>query len=128
MITIIPDDYSPIEYNKLARHPLQTYEWGEARKKTGVEVLRLSDGKNVFQLTLHAILHVSYYDLTILKIGYLPRSITPPKEVLDFLFEYGIKNKIIFFKIEPNVLKQKLPPTTYGLQPSPHPLFPSWTN
>ena len=121
MIKIIPDDFSSTEYNKQAFHPLQTWQWGEARKKTGVEVLRLSDGNNVFQLTIHS-LHP-----TDLKIGYLPRSVFPSKNVLDFLIDYCKKNKIIFIKIEPNVEKSKLQVTSYKLQSSPHPLFPSWT-
>lgn len=121
MIQIIPDNYSSIAYNKLALHPLQTWEWGEARRKTGVEVLRISDGRNVFQLTFHKIPNTDH------KIGYLPRSVMPSKEVLNFLFDYCKKNKIIFVKIEPNVEKIKLQPTHYNLQPSSHPLFPSWT-
>lgn len=122
MIKIIPDDYSPSEYNKLALHPLQAWEWGEARKKTGVEVLRLSDGKNVFQLTFHRLPMTNY------RLGYLPRSIWPSKEILNFLYDYGKKNKIIFFKIEPDVKKNlKLEIRNLKLIKSPHPLFPSWT-
>jgi len=119
MITIISDDYSIEQYNKHAHHPLQAWEWGEARKKTGVEVLRLSDGKNVFQLTFHKIPKINY------KIGYLPRSVFPSKEVLNFLYDYGKKNKIIFIKIEPYVEKSKI--KNQKLIKSKHPLFPEWT-
>jgi len=121
MIKIIPDDFSSTEYNKQAFHPLQTWQWGEARKKTGVEVLRLSDGNNVFQLTFHRLPITDY------RIGYLPRSVFPSKDILNFLSDYAKKNKIIFIKIEPNIEKSKLQVTSYKLQPSPHPLFPSWT-
>lgn len=124
MIYIIPDDYSPAEYNKLALHPLQTWEWGEARKKTGVDVLRLSDGKNVFQLTFHKIPKTDF------KVGYLPRSIFPSKEVLNFLSDYCKKNNVIFVKIELNVLKSSNNETMKQLNnlvKSQHPLFPSWT-
>jgi lipid II:glycine glycyltransferase (peptidoglycan interpeptide bridge formation enzyme) len=121
MIKIIEDDFSSTRYNIMAHHPLQTWQWGQARKKTGVEVLRLSDGKNVFQLTFHKIPRTDY------KIGYLPRSVFPTKNVLNFLSDYSKKNKIIFIKIEPNVEKSELPTTNYNLKPSPHPLFPSWT-
>ena len=107
MIKIIPDDYSISKYNKQALHPLQTWEWGEARKKTGVEVLRLGEYENnqltnVFQLTVHKI------PKTNLRVGYLPRSVFPTKEVLDFLYDYGKKNKIIFIKIEPYEEKLKV--------------------
>ena len=121
MIKIIPDDFSSTEYNKQAFHPLQTWEWGEARKKTSVEVLRLSDGNNVFQLTFHRLPITDY------RIGYLPRSVFPSKDILNFLSDYAKKNKIIFIKIEPNIEKSKLQVTSYKLQSSPHPLFPSWT-
>ena len=124
MIKIISDDYSVNDYNRQALHPLQAWEWGEARIKTGVEVLRLFAGKNVFQMTFHKI------PKTGLKIGYLPRSVFPTKEVLDFLYAYGKKNKILFFKIEPNVKKVSNNETMKqynNITISPHPLFPSWT-
>ena len=131
MIHIITADYSPSEYNKLALHPLQTWEWGEARKKTGVEVLRLSYGKNVFQLTFHKIPKTDF------KIGYLPRSVIPSKEVLNFIYDYCKKNKTIFVKIEPNVVKNseskiqnselKTLNSKFLILNSTHPLFPTWT-
>ncbi|VVA43362.1 conserved hypothetical protein [Candidatus Roizmanbacteria bacterium] len=121
MIKIILDNYSISDFNKQALHPLQTWEWGEARKKTEVEVLRLSDGKNVFQLSFHKIPNTNY------KVGYLPRSVLPSADVLNFLTDYSKKNKIIFIKIEPYVEKSELKPTTYDLRLSLHPLFPSWT-
>ncbi|MCR4313352.1 MAG: peptidoglycan bridge formation glycyltransferase FemA/FemB family protein, partial [Candidatus Roizmanbacteria bacterium] len=128
MIKIILEDFSSIEYNRSALHPLQTWEWGEARKKTGVDILRLSDGKNVFQLTIHKIPKTDY------KIGYLPRSVFPSKTLLDFLSDYGKKNKIIFFKIEPNKeklevknQKSKFKLKSQKLIESKHPLFPKWT-
>lgn len=128
MIKIIPDDFSPNEYNKQAFHPLQTWEWGEARKKTGVEVVRLDDGKNVFQLTFHRIPKTNF------RIGYLPRSVFPSKDVLNFLFDYAKKYKTIFIKIEPNEEKSNIKNQISKLQiknqkliESNHPLFPEWT-
>ena len=32
--------------NKLAHHPLQSYEWGVAREKMGIEVVRIQDKNN----------------------------------------------------------------------------------
>ena len=100
MITII-DQYFP-EFNEHTFHPLQSWQWGEARKKMGIDVLRIGEFNqekliNVFQLTIHQL------PLTDSKIGYLPRSKFPSTEVLEFLFDYGKKNKIIFIKIEPYV-------------------------
>ncbi len=119
MVKIITADYPIADYNKLALHPLQAWEWGEARKKTGVEVLRLGDINNVFQLTFHPIPYSQF------KIGYLPRSVFPTKNVLDFLFDYGKKNKIIFIKIESN--KEKINIKNQKIIKSKHPLFPEWT-
>lgn len=129
MIKVITDNSRATEYNKLALHPLQTWEWGEARKKTNVEILRLGEYKggnmiNVFQLTFHKIPKTNY------KVGYLPRSIIPPKDLLDFLYDYCKKNKTIFIKFEPDVVKQSNNLTMKQLNnfvKSPHPLFPSWT-
>ncbi|MEK7597394.1 MAG: peptidoglycan bridge formation glycyltransferase FemA/FemB family protein [Patescibacteria group bacterium] len=135
MIKIIADDFSQSEYNKLALHPLQTWEWGEARKKTGVEILRIGEFKkvgtihelsvqNVFQLTFHKIPKTNY------KIGYLPRSVFPSKDILNFLSNYCKKNKIIFIKIEPYVEKSVIRNPQFVnplIIKSKHPLFPTWT-
>lgn len=128
-IQIIPDDFDKEQFNAAAMHPLQTWEWGQARKETGVEVIRLGeyDGsilKNVFQLTLHKIPKLQY------KIGYLPRSVFPSNDVLEFLEDYGKKNNLIFIKIEPYTKKEEIDEkqlTEHNLKPSPHGLFPQWT-
>lgn len=81
---IIDDSHSASIYNKYANHPLQSWEWGEARKQLGIDVVRIgefdnSDLINVFQTTFHNIPHTSY------TIGYLPRSEIPSVQVLDVL-------------------------------------------
>ncbi|MFH0979496.1 MAG: peptidoglycan bridge formation glycyltransferase FemA/FemB family protein [Candidatus Roizmanbacteria bacterium] len=107
----------------MTKHPLQSKEWEKARKQMGIEVLRLED----YLLTLHKIPFTNY------KIGYLPRSIMPSKKVLNELYDYGKKNKVIFIKIEPYVEKSKLQITNvksnsnFKIQISKHPLFPAWT-
>jgi lipid II:glycine glycyltransferase (peptidoglycan interpeptide bridge formation enzyme) len=122
MIKIITDNYSVSDYNKQVFHPLQAWEWGEARRKTGVKILRLSYDKNVFQLTFHSLPFINY------KIGYLPRSVLPTKEILDFLSNYGEKNKVIFIKIEPYIEQgPKFEIQNLKLTKSKHPLFPAWT-
>jgi len=120
-------------------HPLQSEAWSEARKKMGIEVLRITDGKNTFRLTFHKIPYTNY------KIGYLPRSAMPSKKVLNELYNYGKTNKVFFIKIEPNIplsLRAKRsnlflrslrlrrladPRDDIIIIKSPHPLFPAWT-
>jgi len=133
MIKIIDQSFPIEKWEEKANHPLQSWFWGRARQEMGLEILRLAELKNkkitnLFQISFHRIPFLKK------KIGYLPRSVFPSKEVLDFLYHYGKKNKIIFIKIEPYVNKfQILNPKfqtknkKYKIQKSPHPLFPDWT-
>lgn len=106
-------------------HPLQSVAWGEARKKMGIETLRITDGKNTFQLTFHKIPYTNY------KIGYLPRSVMPSKKILNELYNYGKKNNVIFIKIEPYspsvIPSEARDLAKRNLVKSSHPLFPTWT-
>lgn len=84
-----------------ARHPLQSWEWGEFRKKTGVGVSRLinRDGgkvKTVFQITWHKIPYTNFC------IGYCPKSMIPDKEEVEAIKKEAEKRKAIFVKFEPN--------------------------
>jgi len=121
---------SPSVYDTVAFHPLQAYAWGEARKKMGIETVRLGEYgekklKNVFQMTVHKIPLIGK------KVGYLPRSVYPSNTVLEFLNDWGEKNGLIFIKIEPYVEKFEIQnsksETNFKLKISKHPLFPPWT-
>lgn len=127
-IKFIADDFNKKIYNAAAAHPLQSWEWGDARKELGLEVIRIGEFDennlvNVYQLTLHPVPHTPY------KIGYLPRSKYPSKEILKFLVDIGGKYNLIFIKFEPNEAKAKLKhtPKDFNIHQSPHPLFPQWT-
>ncbi len=111
------------EFNSLAKHPLQSFEWGEARKKTGLSILRIRENDSVFTMTIHPIPYTPY------SIGYIPRSVLPTKEMLTFLAEWGAENRLIFIKLEPYVKKSEENnfPLMPSLKKSPHPLFPAWT-
>lgn len=74
-------------------HPLQSKEWGEFRKKTGVKVIQ---GEN-FQITIHKIPHTSW------TIGYVPKGPMPSKEIISELTKIGKQEKCIFILLEPNV-------------------------
>jgi lipid II:glycine glycyltransferase (peptidoglycan interpeptide bridge formation enzyme) len=83
--------------NKIAKHPLQTWEWGEFRKKWGNEVLRTDYG----QLTLHKI------PFTPFKIAMFIKGPKPTKKMLDDLKKIAKQEKLIFIKLEPNVVSDK---------------------
>lgn len=81
--------------NSKARHPLQTWEWGEFRKKWGNEVLFTKHGL----ITLHKMPMSKY------KLGMLIRGPKPTKAMLSDLKRTGKDNNLIFIKLEPNVEK-----------------------
>ena len=94
-------------FNKAATHPLQTWEWGEFRKETGNEIVRLGLFENnklesSAQLTLHGL-----PGLKNLKIGALIRGPRPKKELLLALKDLAKEENLIFIKMEPNIKKDK---------------------
>ncbi|MBI2051189.1 peptidoglycan bridge formation glycyltransferase FemA/FemB family protein [Candidatus Roizmanbacteria bacterium] len=135
-IKVISGDFNQNLYNAHAIHPLQAWEWGEARKKMGIEVLRFGEFRgnkliDVYQVTLHQI------PSTVYKVGYLPRSTMPSDEVLEFLYDFSKQNNVVFIKIEPyerensnvkaQMSKLKRQAKNYSIIESGHPLFPRWT-
>jgi len=88
-------------FDQLAPHPLQSWIWGEFRRRQGHRVFRLGvfeKGQLVrgYQITFHQIPHLPW------SIGYLPKSVLPTKEVIAALRQIGQKEKAIFIKLEPN--------------------------
>ncbi len=114
------------EYNALVDHPLQSFEWGEFREKTGVKVVRrglLKNGKLTegFTVTVHKVPKTKF------TIGYLPKGSNPSKELLEELEKVGRENNSIFIQLEPNVIKGQLSKFKSQLFPSFHPLFTKYT-
>ncbi len=126
-VRVVTDTFDRIEWNSVAGHPMQSWEWGEARKQMDVEVVRVGEFdattlKNVFQMTLHRIPVINK------RTAYLPRSVFPSKNVLQFLAEYCKENNIISVKLEPYGMKnQKSGIRNQKVIPSTTPLFPEWT-
>jgi len=88
-------------YNASVTHPMQSWEWGEFRKKTGVEVVRLAGFEgaklvNGFQMTIHDIPRQDW------RIGYVPKSVVPSEQVLNAFKQLADQKKILFVKFEPN--------------------------
>ena len=120
------------EFNKFANHPLQAWEWGDFREKTGIKVIRRGlfenkQIKNGYQMTLHQIPHTKF------NIGYLPKGHLPNNDLLEDLSEIGKKYNCIFIQLEPNV--EKLPTNNdyqlnidkWELPKAAHPLFTKHT-
>lgn len=103
----------------MTTHPLQSFEWEEFRKKTGVKVIQ----GNSFQLTIHPIPFIGK------TIGYLPKGPLPTKSMIDELKEIGKEKRCIFIQLEPNVLKDHKSSiiNLKSLHPSAHPLFTRYT-
>lgn len=90
-------------YNKLASHIIQSWEWGEFRKSTGLDLVRLGHFESdkmvkAYQLTFH---QVPFFGQT---IGYLPKGPMPDKVMIKALSDLGKNKKAAFIKIEPNVV------------------------
>ncbi len=114
----------PSIYNSLVSHPLQSYEWGEFRKKTGIKIIReVSNEKRTFQVTIHKVPFLNT------NIGYFPKGDLPTKEVIDKLLEIGREENCSYIQLEPNVEigNWKLEIGNSGLCPAFHPLFTKYT-
>lgn len=113
-------------YNKNAKHPLQSFEWGEFRKKTGVGVIRRGVNENniitsPYQITVHKTPNFPYL------IGYLPKGELPSEELLNDLHDNGGKNNLSFIQLEPDILADQKSGISKNLKPSFHPLFTKYT-
>jgi lipid II:glycine glycyltransferase (peptidoglycan interpeptide bridge formation enzyme) len=121
-----------LAFDAVVSHPLQTYEWGEFREKTGIRVIRegfFEKNKLIsgFSLTLHKIPRTNW------QIGYLPKGDFPSQELIAELKRVGEKNKCVFIQLEPNVQDReagsspRMTMQELGLIPAAHPLFTKYT-
>lgn len=90
-------------YDKVVGHPVQSWGWGEFRKKTGNKVARIGlfegkDLKQAYQLTIHMI------PCTSRQLGVMLKGPAPTQEIIDSLKELSLKENLMFVRIEPNVL------------------------
>lgn len=121
------------EWNAVAPHPMQSWQWGQVRQEHGVDLVRFAvfNGPKivqVFQMTFHKIPFTPY------TIGYLPRSSLFDTEVLQFIQQLAMEKKAIFVKCEPyeeknsqNDMQIDRLLQTRSIRKSPHGLFPNWT-
>ncbi len=90
-------------YNKAASHVVQSWEWGEFRRKTGLDLVRMGqyEGRKLvsaYQLTFHS---VPLFPQT---IGYFPKGPMPDNKMLETLREIGKTKNAAYIKLEPNVI------------------------
>lgn len=100
-------------YDSVATHPLQSWDWGEFRRKTGVDVERygIFDGaklQSVMQVTFHKIPYTSF------TAGYFPKGTMPTEEQLHALSDLGRRKKALYIKLEPNVAAPIDSPTAFA--------------
>jgi lipid II:glycine glycyltransferase (peptidoglycan interpeptide bridge formation enzyme) len=89
------------QFDSLATHPLQTYEWGEFRSQTSsvASVVRIGniekkEGK-VFQIFFHKIPGIKK------TVAYIPRTLSPNKQELAQIITIAKENNAAFIKFEP---------------------------
>src|SRR4030042_6648375 len=95
------------QYNSVVNHPLQTWEWGEFRETTGVQIVRIGifDGAKIIKgctLTFHPVPKTSF------TVGYLPKSFLPDSQIFEAVKKLGQLKNCLFIKIEPEVKKPYL--------------------
>lgn len=98
---VLPEEKN--QFNAQAVHPLQSWEWGEFRQKTGVKVIRLGAFEKQkllrsFQMTVHPLPLIGR------NIIYFPKGPLPDNPLLEALTKVGHENNAILVKMEPNVL------------------------
>jgi len=89
-------------FNQLVNHPLQSWEWGEFRRKLGQKVFRFGvyqKNKPVcaYQVFFHKIPKLPF------TVGYFPKGPFPGKEMIEALKNLGKENRAIFIKLEPAI-------------------------
>ncbi len=116
------------EYNQSVSHPLQSYEWGEFRKKTGITVIRRGvidekKIKNGYTVTIHRIPKLPF------TIGYLPKGMIPDSILLEDIKAAVKKSNCVYVQLEPDSIQKDihLKNSNFQILPSFHPLFTKYS-
>lgn len=100
-------------YNAAVNHPLQTWEWGDFRRTTGVSVARLGVFENGviqkgIQVTFHPV------PLFSKNVGYYPKGDMPDGNQIAALKELAKENNALFIKMEPNIAQKVGTPSAHA--------------
>lgn len=92
-------------YNAAVNHPLQSWEWGEFRQQTGLEIERVGFFENG---QLKKALQVTFHPIPVIggKAGYFPKGFAPDEEQLAALKQLGEQHQALFIKLEPNLAQK----------------------
>ncbi len=99
----VTDGKYKAQWDKLVRHPMQSWEWGEFREKTGVRVARYGVfTRNKFtlpaQVTIHPIPHTPW------TIGYYPKGSMPLNaQTAEVLQKIAKQYACVYIKCEPKI-------------------------
>ncbi len=121
-VKVLPDSFNPLFFDALATHFVQSWEWGDIRKKTNTKVVRLGffEGQtlqNIAQITFHQLPKVGK------SIGHLAKCGPLSKVGLNELIQIGKENDAILIRIEPNLVNGEWTPTHPKLRQSSQNIF-----
>lgn len=113
------------QWNSMANHPMQSFEWAIIRKSHGITVQGFIEYtgdrksiKNVMLMTIHKIPHSKYH------IGYVPKSTIPSIDMLKAIQKIIVKKyNLIFVKFEPDVFVSSNLNLPESFHKSSHPIF-----
>ena len=105
MITRVLYNKEKDEYNKVVKHPLQTWEWGDFQITQGHKVYRLGIFDNDkmiggYSVSFHKIPKFNY------SVGTILRGPAITQEMIDNITNLAIDEKAIFVKFEPDVYQK----------------------
>jgi lipid II:glycine glycyltransferase (peptidoglycan interpeptide bridge formation enzyme) len=105
MITRILYDEEKNEYNKLIKHPVQTWEWGDFQITQGHKVYRLGVFENEKMISAYS---VSFHYLPKVKytIGTILRGPEVDQEMITNVKKIAADENAIFVKFEPDVYQK----------------------
>jgi lipid II:glycine glycyltransferase (peptidoglycan interpeptide bridge formation enzyme) len=104
-IKFIKDEKYKKDWNLVVNHPLQTWEWGSAKEKSGTKVLKIAiiENDKIAQAYLFTLHPLAFGKLV---INYARGSYVPPAVLNEIITQYKSKG-LIFIKLEPNVFKNE---------------------
>jgi lipid II:glycine glycyltransferase (peptidoglycan interpeptide bridge formation enzyme) len=105
MITRILYDEEKSEYDKLVKHPIQTWEWGDFQVTQGHKVYRLGVFDNDkmisgYSVSFHKIPHTSY------SVGTILRGPNIDQDMLTNITKIAADENAVFVKFEPDVFQK----------------------